>query len=119
MNNQRINVLYGEQIKVFEKQQECLEQFSKAIDSANKIKRLNSQEENITKIINNFETIQNKSGILREEASDAIELLREEATNTIKSIEDIATDFPFKTFTIIGIISFIGIVTFIGGLALG
>jgi len=76
MNNEKVTILYSEQVKVFEKQKECLEQFKKAIDSANKIKTLNSQEENVSKIINNFNIIQDNNKTLIKETNDAIEHIK-------------------------------------------
>lgn len=76
MNNERVTILYAEQVKVFEKQKECLEEFKKAIDSANKIKTLNSQEENVSKIINNFTIIQDNNKTLIKEMNDAIEHIK-------------------------------------------
>ena len=102
MNNERINILYSEQVKVFEKQKECLEQFSKAITSANKIKNLNSQEKNITKIINDFNIIQDNNKILRKETDSAI-----------KHIKKISSPLSFLMFLSI-FLSF-----FISGISLG
>ena len=76
MNNERISILYREQIKVSEKQKECLERLNKAIASANKIKTLNSQEKNITKIINDFNIIQDNNKILRKETDSAIKHIK-------------------------------------------
>ena len=90
MNNERINVLYGEQVKVFEKQNECLEKLSQAIDSANKIKTLNSQEENVTNIINDFNIIQDNNKKLRIETESAI-----------KHIKSISSSLSYMMFIII------------------